>query len=157
MSSDELIIYISVKGEGPDVADKYQLCYCPLCRTTERKITITNSMTTGGFMNIPAFAQTIICEFFYQESGQYYHCPFDKPRQIISEEEFSLLTRDYTENDQKYMAINDQYITFMKEKWNAMPQKINIEYLEFYYEIGILQEEDYKRFQLLYSRYKKFS
>ncbi|MEK5358077.1 hypothetical protein [Paenibacillus sp. FSL L8-0709] len=102
-------------------------------------------------MKTPTLGIIFTMEFFYCESGIYYHLQYEQPKKEISFADFELLTQQFNQTNQKYMIIYDHLLALTKDKWDALPTQIDLNYLELYYQMGIFSEEDYMKYRLLYS------
>lgn len=100
---------------------------------------------------IPTLGIILTTEFFYCESGEYFHLQYDQPRTKLSFAEYEQLTDKYCQTDQQFMTFYDYHMALRKDKWDALPQSIDIGYLELYYQLGLLPEEDYMYYRLLFT------
>jgi hypothetical protein len=108
-------------------------------------------------MTIPAFPVIIAYEIFYFEEDRVYYLPGGKKRVLITHEEYYARIKEYRAKNIQYMLLYDYMLILKKDKWEAIPEDINIDEVELYYELGILGEEDYQRFKYLYSEYGRNS
>jgi len=104
-------------------------------------------------MSIPEFPLLLAYEIFYTESGQVYHLPGDRKRIPLTNEEFETRIQNLRVNKAQYMLLYDYMFILKKDKWEAIPSGININEVEFYYQLSILTEEDYMKLKYLYSEY----
>ncbi|MGV2886170.1 hypothetical protein [Paenibacillus taichungensis] len=104
-------------------------------------------------MTTPSFPLLLAYEIFYIEAGQVYHLPGEKKRIPLTEAEYNAKILDYRETKTEYMLLYDYMFVLKKDKWEALPSEINIDEVEFYYQLSILNDEDYMKLKYLYSEY----
>lgn len=104
-------------------------------------------------MNLPQFPLLLAYEVFYFEAGQIYHLPGNKERILLSEADYNTRIENYRKNKTEYMLLYDYMFVLKKDKWDALPANINIDEVELYYELSILNDEEYMKFKYLYSEY----
>lgn len=102
-------------------------------------------------MKIPSLGIILTTEFFYCEADQYFHLQYNQPKREISFAEYEYLTNEYSKTDQQFMTFYDYHMTLRKDKWEALPQSIDMNFLELFYEIGLMTEEEYMHYRLLYT------
>lgn len=108
-------------------------------------------------MNPPVFPLLLAYEIFYIEAGQIYQLRGDKIRIPLTEKDFDTKVQKYRETKTEYMLLYDYMFILKKDKWEAMPSEINIEEIEFYYQLSVLNEEEYMKLKYLHSEYAKNS
>jgi hypothetical protein len=104
-------------------------------------------------MTTPAYPLLLAYEIFYFEGGQTYHLPGGKKRVALSDAEFAAKIEEFRKKKIEYMLLYDYMFVLKKDKWEAVPAEINMDEVEFYYELSILSEEDYMRLKYLHSEY----
>lgn len=108
-------------------------------------------------MNPPAasFPMLIAYEILYMEAGQIFHLFGNKQRLQLTEEEYNQKLTEFHSNNIQYMLLYDYMFVFKKDKWDANPTSIDIDEIEFYYNLSILNEEDFMKLKYLYMEYRK--
>lgn len=104
-------------------------------------------------MSSSVFPLLLAYEIFYFEAGHTFHLPGNKKRILLSEYEYNTKIEEYRNNKIEYMLLYDYMFVLKKDKWEALPAEINIDEIELYYELSILNEEEYMKFKYLYSEY----
>lgn len=104
-------------------------------------------------MTIPAYPLLLAYEIFYFEDGQTFYLPGGRKRVALSDEEYRAKIKELREQKIQYMLLYDYMFILKKDKWEALPSEINMDEVELYYELGILNEEDYMKLKYLYSEY----
>ncbi|RRJ54829.1 hypothetical protein EHV15_35235 [Paenibacillus oralis] len=104
-------------------------------------------------MTTPSFPLLLAYEIFYTESGRIYHLPGERKRILLTEAEYTARIQKYRDTKTEYMLLYDYMFVLKKDKWEAIPSEINIDEVEFYYQLSIINEQDYMKLKYLYSEY----
>lgn len=104
-------------------------------------------------MTTQTFPLLLAYEIFYFEAGQAYHLPGGKIRIPLTDTEYLTKITTLREENSEYMLLYDYMFVLKKDMWEAVPLKINMDEIEFYYHLSILDEEAYMKLKYLHSLY----
>lgn len=104
-------------------------------------------------MTIPSHPMILAYEIFYFEAGKTYYLPGSKQRILLTASEYDKKIEEYRGKNIQYMLLYDYLFTLKKDKWEAVPESIDMDEVDFYYELSIINEEEYMLFTYLHSEY----
>ncbi|MCM3130634.1 MULTISPECIES: hypothetical protein [unclassified Paenibacillus] len=106
-------------------------------------------------MTTPTHPMILAYEIFYFEAGKTYYLPGSKQRILLTDSEYDIKIEELRHKEIQYMLLYDYMFALKKDKWEAVPSSINMDEVEFYYELSIINEEEYMLIKYLYSEYTK--
>ncbi|MCY9666436.1 hypothetical protein M5X11_15945 [Paenibacillus alginolyticus] len=92
------------------------------------------------------FVMSITHQLYYRTRDKIYRVYEGMPWFEISQEELMDEMRRFKQTDEKYMVIYDYQIMNKLDYWDAHPEKITKDELDFWRLYGLINEEQYLHF-----------
>ncbi|WP_025675185.1 hypothetical protein [Paenibacillus polymyxa] len=86
---------------------------------------------------------------FYWENNCYYELFENRDPEEMTREVFELRSYEYNQNGTYIMIIDSKQVDLLLLIWSQAPNKIDKERLQFYFDFGIISEDEYTFFNLL--------
>lgn len=106
-------------------------------------------------MNISTttFPLLLAYDIYYTENAKVYLLPGDRKRIPLTEDELNIRLQKGRKNGTQSMLLYDYMYILKRDVWEASPEKIDIDEIEFLYHLSILDDVEYMNFKYLHSEY----
>jgi hypothetical protein len=89
------------------------------------------------------FPASLIYYVYYRRKDKIHHIKEQGVWSKLTSKQLEREIKKHTLNDEKYFVIYEHIVLNKKDYWEAHPEKINKNELEFWYFYGLLTEEEY--------------